>query len=157
MLHDVVGGEVWHQDCHHHLRNVWFKAMEGTLTDKLNQILRSDLDEIAPELRVTTSFSAIARAYDKGFSMNANYCKGFGEEYAPWHKKYRKNEPMFHVYNAQGSHHDLCVLAAPAIYMNRLASLDFLDEMLRLAKKKDNILMRNLFIAFQCKEIVALS
>ena len=32
LLSDVVGGEVWEQDCHHHLRNVWFKAVEKALT-----------------------------------------------------------------------------------------------------------------------------
>jgi len=48
------------------------EAMEKALTMKLNQILTDDLDEISPELRVTSSFSLIARAFDKDFSKHAN-------------------------------------------------------------------------------------
>jgi len=121
---------VWEQDYHHHLRNVWFKAMEKALTKNLNEILKDDLDEIASELCANTSFSAIARAYDKGFSRNANYVKGFGEDYAPWLKKNKPKEPMYHVYNSQGLRHDLCLLAVPAIYLNRLSSLEYMDKML---------------------------
>jgi len=157
LLAEVIGGEPWQQDCHHHLRNVWFKAMEKALTTKLNQMMKADLEEISYELRVKTSFSAVARAYDKGFSRNANYAKGFGEDYAPWLKKNKPREHMYHVYNAQGSRHDLCVLAAPAIYMNRLSSLEYMDEILRLPKKRDNILMRNLFCVLTSEEMVALS
>jgi len=80
LLAEVIGGEPWQQDCHHHLRNVWFKVMEKALTTKLNQMMKDDLEEISYELRVRTSFSAVARAYDKGFSCNANYAKGFGED-----------------------------------------------------------------------------
>ena len=142
LLTEVIPGQVWQQDCHHHLRNVWFKAMEKALTKKLNNILRKSLEQIAPELRVTCSFSAIARAYDKGFSQNANYVKGWGEDFAPWHKKFKSTEPLYHVENAQGSRHDLCLLAAPAFYMNRLTCLEYMDTKLRLPKKKDNILMQ---------------
>ena len=95
VLSNVVGGEVWDKDCHCHLHNVWFKAMEETLTRKLNQILKDeDLEEIVSELCVTTSFSAIAHAYDKGFSCNANYVKCFGKDYTPWLKKNKPQEPM---------------------------------------------------------------
>ena len=71
-MENKISGEVWMQDCHHHLQNIWFKAMETALTSKLNEILRSSLEEIAPELRVTCSFSAISRAYDMGFSRCTN-------------------------------------------------------------------------------------
>ena len=98
---------------------------------KLNKLLMDDLDEIVSELRVNTSFSAIARAYDKGFSRNDNDVKGFGEDYVPWLKKNKPKEPMHYVYNSQGSRHDLCLLAAPAIYLNRLSSLEYMDEMLQ--------------------------
>ena len=83
LLSNIVGDKVWEQDCQHYLRNVWFKEMEKALTKKLNEILKDDLDEIASELRITTSFSVIDYAYDKGFSHNANYVKGFGKDYAP--------------------------------------------------------------------------
>jgi len=158
-LKAVIGSEevVWYQDCHHHLCNVWFKAMERALPKRLMQILKSDLEEIAPEPRVNTSFSAIVRAYDKGFSHNANYVKGFGEDCAPWMKKNKPREQVYHVYNAQGSRHELCLLAAPAIYMNRLSSVEYMDEILRLPKKRHNILMRNLFVVLTSAEKVALS
>ena len=106
------------------MRNVWFKALEKALTKKLNEIPKDDLAEIASKLRVTTSFSAIARAYNKGFSRKANHVKGFGEDYDPWLNKIKPKEPMYHVYNSQGSRHDLCLLATPTIYLNRLLSLE---------------------------------
>ena len=40
--------------------------------------------------------------------------------------------------------------------MNRLSSLEYLDEMLRLPNKRDNILMRTLFCVLSCVEILAL-
>ena len=119
--------------------------------------MRKSLEQIAPELRVTCSFSAIARAYDKGFSQNANYVKGWGENFVPWHKKFKSTEPLYHVENAQGSRHDLCLLAAPAFYMNHLTCLEYMDTKLRLPKKKDNILMQNLFKLMHCEEMIALS
>ena len=122
---------MWEQYCHHHLHNVWFKAMEKSLTKNLNEILKDDLNKIESELRVNTSFLAIAHAYDKRHSCNANYVKGFGEDYiAPWLKKKKPKEPMYHVYNSQGLRHDLCLLAALAIYLNRLSSLEYMDKML---------------------------
>ncbi len=41
--------------------------------------------------------------------------------------------------------------------MNRLPCLEFLEEMLRLPKKRDNILMRYLHTVMRCGEMVALS
>ena len=82
---------------------------------------------------------------------------GFGEDYALWSKKNKPKEPMYHVYNSQRSRHDLCLLAAPAIYLNRLSSLEYMDETIRLPKKNKNILMRNLFVVLSCGEIVALT
>ena len=35
LLTEVIPGQVWQQDCHHHVRNVWFKAMEKALTKNL--------------------------------------------------------------------------------------------------------------------------
>ena len=70
ILRDNVGGCIWEQDCHHHLRNVWFKTMEISLTTRLNQMMKDDLEHISPELHIKTSF---ARLFDRGFSRNANY------------------------------------------------------------------------------------
>ena len=54
-------------------------ALRKKLSSHLTNILRSSIYEIDPTLRVKTLFSALARAYDKGFSISANYPKVFGE------------------------------------------------------------------------------
>ena len=56
ILVDTIVG-CYEYDCMHHLRNVWFGNMEKKLTKKLNALLRSDLDEFDPRLRVTASIS----------------------------------------------------------------------------------------------------
>ena len=148
---------LYHQDCHDHMRNILWKNMEIALTKRLKIILADSLDEISPELRVSTSFHAAVRSYDKGFSLSANYPKGFGSIFGPWMKEYQPGEILFHIEGAQGSRFDLSLLAAPAFYMNRRPCLRFLAEQLRLPKRRDNILMRNLYCLMRCPEIVALS
>jgi hypothetical protein len=67
------------QDCHHHMRNVWVKAVTTELSVYLNKVLSDDLGEIDHRLRVSTMFDAILRALDKAVSLPANYPKGFGD------------------------------------------------------------------------------
>ena len=69
------GDVVLHQDCHNHLKNVWVGGLEKELSSYLTNILRSSLYEIDATLCVKTLFSALACAYDKGFSLSANYPK----------------------------------------------------------------------------------
>ena len=73
------GDGVLQQEFHNHLRNVWVGGLEKELPSYITNLLRSSLDEIDPTLRVKTLFSALARAYKKGFSLSANYPKVFGE------------------------------------------------------------------------------
>ena len=96
------GYGVLKQDRHNHLRNVWVGGLDKELSSHLTNILRSSLDEIDPTLRVKTLFSALARAYDKGFSLSANYPKGFGEFFIewmmdkhPWNVLYYKQPDLF--------------------------------------------------------------
>ena len=102
-------------DCHHHLRNVWIKGMEQSVSSYSCVIVTDSLEKITPELRVTCVYSAIARAWDKFFSLCANYPKGQGEHFAAWLRVNKPGTPLYHVVGAQGSRHDLCLMAAPAI------------------------------------------
>ena len=145
-------------DCMNHNRNVWFKAMEAALTEKLNGILKSDLEEIDPRLRVTASISAIIRAIDKEFSLSANYPKGHGELFLEWIRKHHPGELLMHIERASGSRQDLCTEGCLPILMNYPYYLEFLDEALRKREKNKqaSILQRNLFIALGSSEMIAL-
>ena len=76
ILVDMIDGLAYYLDCMNHLRNVWFGGVEKSLTKHLNQMLRSSLDEIDTNLRVSLSISAVIWAIDKEFSLSANYPKG---------------------------------------------------------------------------------
>ncbi len=66
--------------------------------------------------------------------------------------------PLYHVVGAQGSRHDLCHMAAPAIHMNRYVCFNYARSyVLRLPKKQDNILLRCLFVLMTLEEIFAQS
>ena len=123
-------------DCMHHLRNIWFGAMEKKLTSQLNLLLRSSLDEIDPKLRVTSSISAIIRAVDKEFSLSANYPKGHGELFLEWMRDKHPGELLLHVERASGSRQDLCTEGSLAIIMNYPYYVEFLDKMLRKRGKR---------------------
>jgi hypothetical protein len=80
-------GEVIEQDCHHHLRNVWAKAVEIELSKYLTVMLRDSLGKIDSSFRVSTMFTPFARAYDKEFSLAVNYPKGHDKLFAEWMKE----------------------------------------------------------------------
>ncbi len=44
--------------------------------------------------------------------------KGQGKHFAAWLRVNKHGTPLYHVVGAQGSRNDLCLIAAPAIYMN---------------------------------------
>ena len=69
---------VLQKDYHNHLQNERVGGLDKELSSYLTNLLRSSLDEIDTTLRVKTLFSALARAYDKCFSLSAKYPKGFG-------------------------------------------------------------------------------
>ena len=147
-------------DCMHHLRNVWFGNMEKALTKLLNILLRDCLNEIDPTLRVTASISALIRAMDKEFSLSANYPKGHGQLFLEWLKDKYPGILLLHVERAAGSRQDLCTKGCMAIYMNWPYYVEFLDEMLRKPRTKNqkpSILQRNLFVALTSSEMIALA
>ena len=123
----------------------------------LNALLRSNIDEIDPKLRVVASISAIIRAIDKEFSLSANYPKGHGELFLEWIREYHPGVLLFHVERASGSRQDLCTEGSLAIIMNYPYYVEFLDDMLRKPKKESSILQMNLFVVLTCMEMIALA
>ena len=156
-LCELVPGVVHQQDCMNHLRCVWCKAVEKEVAAALKIMVMDTLEEIAPELRVSCVFSAFVQAFDKFFSLSANYPKGQGEMFAEYMKEHIPGEMLLHVEGAQGSRHDLSFMAAPAVYMNRTCCLAYSLHMLRIPKKQDNILLRNLVVLMTSSEMVAVS
>ncbi len=155
LLQYEIGGRVYKLDCHHHLHNVWINGMEKCVSVFLRVVVSDSLELIPPELRVTCIFLAIARAWGKFFSLCANYPKGQGKHFAAWLRMNKPGTPLYHVVGPQGSRHDLCLMAAPAIYMNRYVCSDYASYLLRLSKKQENILLRCLFVLMTSEEIIA--
>ena len=135
LLQHLIGGYVFEMDCHHHLQNVWIKGMEKSVGVFLRVVASDSLEQIPAELRVICIFSAIACAWDNFFSLCANYPKGQGEHVAAWLRVNKPGTALYHVVGAQGSRHNLCLEAAPAIYMNRYVCFDYASYLLRLPKK----------------------
>jgi hypothetical protein len=146
-------------DCMNHLRNVWIGGMEKSLSKYLNDMMRSNLDDIDSKLRVTTSISAVIRAIDKEFSLSANYPKGHGELFLEWIREHYSGVLLLHVERASGSRQDLCTEGCLAIYMNYEYYVEFLDEMLRkkVSNEHASILQQNLFVILTSVEMLALS
>ena len=113
------GDGVLQQDCQNHLWNVWVCGLEKELPSYLTNLLRSILDEIDPTLRVKNLFSALARAYGKGFSLPSNYPKGLGELFIEWTMDKHPGYVLYHVERVRGSRKDMILEASLAIYMNR--------------------------------------
>jgi hypothetical protein len=158
ILVSIVDG-TYDLDCMNHLRNVWFGGVEKSLTKHLNEILRSSLDEIDSNLRVSSSISAIIRAVDKEFSLSANYPKGHGELFKSWMKENYSGALLLHVERAAGSRQDLCTEGCLAIFMNYPFYVEFLDEMLRKTSSNHqaSILQQNLFVVLTSSEMIALA
>jgi hypothetical protein len=123
----------------------------------LQVVVSDSLEQIPLELLVTCIFSAIACAWDKFFSHCANYPKGQGEHFAAWLRVNKLGTPLYHLVGVQVLRHDLCLMAAPATYMNRYVCFYYASYVLRLPKKQENILLRCLFVLMTCEEIIAQS
>ena len=133
-----------------YFRNVWFGNVDKALSTHLNAHLRSSLDEIDPQLRVTASISAVIRAIDKEFSLLSNYPKGHGEMFHEWVREYYLGILLLHVERAASSRQDLCTKGSLPVYMNYPNYIEFLDSALRKPRKIKNesasILQKNLFV-----------
>ena len=66
-----------------------------------------------------TLFSALARAYDKCFSLSANYPKGFGGLFVEWMMDKHLGYVLYHVDLVRGYRQDIILEALLAIYINR--------------------------------------
>eukprot|EP00957_Ditylum_brightwellii_P004309 327210-Ditylum_brightwellii.AAC.1 len=102
-----VGGKVIHQDCHHHLRNVWFSQVERKLSKALKLVLEDGVDAIYPSLHVTTSPSNFYVAVYKGTSITNNYAKGYGEDFFMYMKEHNNGQLLWHVQRTLGSRQDI--------------------------------------------------
>jgi hypothetical protein len=69
---------VMENDCWNHKRNVWFGAVIKELSSHSDEVLKDNLSEIHPILRVTTDPSNIFRAIEKFFGENCKLRKGIG-------------------------------------------------------------------------------
>ena len=104
--------------CHHHIRCGHTKNMLEPVGDFVAAIIRDNLDEIAPELRVSPKFETLCRAFDKEFSLCANYPKGWGAQFRPWMKDRYSGALLLHVERACKGRHDVIPMASLAIYWN---------------------------------------
>ena len=50
LLQHQIGGDGFEMDCHHHLRNVWIKGMEKSVSVFLRVVLSESLEQIPVEL-----------------------------------------------------------------------------------------------------------
>ena len=112
------GDGLLHQDCHNHPRNVWVGGLDKELSSYLTNLLRSIIDEIDPTLRVKTLYSALACSYYKGFSLSANYPKGFVELSVKCIMDKHPGCVLYHVERVRGSIQDMILEVSLAIYMN---------------------------------------
>ena len=107
---------VLQQDCHHHLRNVWFGAITKRLSAYLDDLLAADLDAINFRYCVSTKMDAVLRAIDKEFSLPANYPKGHGDHFKHWLKREHPGTLSVPVHRTSGSRQDLVMEGAAAVY-----------------------------------------
>ena len=63
LLAQIVDGHLLF--CHHHQRNVWVKNMLDVISNYVSTLIKDNLEEIAPELRVLPCFDNMCRAFDK--------------------------------------------------------------------------------------------
>ena len=158
LISEEVDGETYNLLCLNHLRNVWVKNVLERLTEVLRVRLQDSLDEIAPEFRVNPSFISFARAFDKMFSLCANYPKGWGEVFRIWMRDNHSGELLFHVERAaSGTRMDIASMAAMAIYWNRNYCVEFLEEMQVFCSRDDNILANNLWHMMTSTEMIAVA
>jgi hypothetical protein len=144
---------VLQQDCHHHLRNVWFGAITKYLSDYLDDLLAADLDAINFCYRVSTQMDAVLQAIEKEFSLPANYPKGHGDHFKHWLKREHPDALLVPVQRTPGSRQDLAVEGAAAVYWNQKYYVQFLDEEL---VGKDKILQENIYTVLMSEEMIAL-
>ena len=72
---------IFEGDCHHHLHNIIYKAVEKNLSRKLTQLLEADLEIILRHSRAKRNSINLTRLMDKEINLTVNYTKGHGDEF----------------------------------------------------------------------------
>ena len=130
-------------DCWQHLRNVWVGEVINQLSERLSEILDSDLKEISPFLRVDTEVTSLLRAIEKYFGGNADYAEGSGSSFIYYMQTYHPGAYIYPVARAnRGNRQDIGTEGAIPVLMNLPHYLEFLN--IKLSTKADGILERNL-------------
>eukprot|EP00957_Ditylum_brightwellii_P156172 11887431-Ditylum_brightwellii.AAC.1 len=73
---------------------------------------------------------SLLRAVDKEFSLYTNYPKGHGDLFHEWIEHNYPGVLLLHVEQASGSHQDLAIEGAGAVYWNRRFWVESFDERL---------------------------
>jgi hypothetical protein len=143
-------------DCWNHLHNVCFGAVIKELSSHLDEVLKDDLSEIHPILRMTTDPSNIFHAIEKFCGDTANYAKGSGSMYCDYMRTYNPKAHHYQIACALGgTRQDVGSEGAMAAFMNTPFFVGFLDWQLSCGTG-DGILMKNLFIILESVEMIAL-
>ena len=106
-------------DCHHHLRNVWIKALNKHLSKYLNALMADDLNVIDYRYRFLTKFDVVLWAIDKEFSLPVNYAKGHGVIFKTLMDFNHPGALLLPVEHASGSRQDLVLEGAASVCWNR--------------------------------------
>ena len=150
-----LGGECHEVDCHNHMRNTFLcNPVEKALSKFLTEELKASLETIDPILRVKTLWIAFARAYDKEFSLAANYPKGHGHLFLIWLRKHYPGILLYHVESTHGTRQDILYTSSLAMFINRKVDIEFLAYCLE-GEHDTNILQRNLYVLLTSNEMVA--
>ena len=81
------------------------------ISNYVSTLIKDNIEEIAPELRVSPRFENMCRAFDKEFSLCANYPKGWGSSFRQWMKDNHSGELIFHVERACKGRLDVVLMA----------------------------------------------
>lgn len=152
-----IGGDlVLEMDCHNHMRNIFVaKTVTEILGSYLNRLLNDSLSKIDPTLRVTASHLPFARAYEKLFGRPSNYPKGDWELFEGFIRENFPGVALYPIATTHGGRQDIIFSTALAMAMNHQYNTPYLDFILKIPKRQDNILRRNLFILLTSKEMLA--
>ena len=90
--------------------------MLDMIRNYMSTLIKDNLEENAPELRVSPRFENMCRAFDKEFSLCANYPKGWGSNFRLWMKENHSGELLFHVERACKGRMDVVSMVSMEIY-----------------------------------------
>ena len=91
------------------------KNMLDVIRNYVSTLIKENIEEIAPEVRVLPRFENMCRAFDKEFRLCTNYPKGWGYNFRQWTKENHSGELLFHVERACKGRMDVVLMASMAI------------------------------------------